>query len=90
MLKKNAIHIFPDSVPFYSVQEKYNAFIRRLEEDYSKSFDKCKTPSEVFHLDRRIKTDIRQKCKYIGKIEGKLKHYNLFKSINEILAERTM
>lgn len=82
LLRKNAIHIFPESITNQTLQEKYKAHIRRLEEDYKKSFEKCKNPAEVFHLYRRVKTDIRQRTKFIGRILGKYKHYNLFKSVN--------
>lgn len=30
LLRRSAIHIFPEEVPVQNVQEKYNAFIRKL------------------------------------------------------------
>lgn len=43
----------------------------------------------MFHLDRRVKTDIRRKCELIGRISGRFKHYHMFESLDEINGNKT-
>ncbi len=51
------------------------------------SFRNCKSGKEIFHLDRKIKSEIRTKLYFIGSIDGrKYKHLLKYKPYMEVLA----
>ena len=78
LLKKEAIHIFPSSIPQLSLEEKYSAHLKRLMKRYEPAFHKCNTPAELFHAERKAKAEIRKECRFIGQITSRYKHYNMF------------
>jgi hypothetical protein len=50
LLKKNAIHILPLSLPPLNKQEKLSAVSKQLEQTYDNAFRGCRSGKEIFHL----------------------------------------
>jgi hypothetical protein len=90
VLKKTGLHLFPKEISYRVVNEKYNAYLKKLQIQYEKSYEKCNTPKEIFHMERRIKTEIKNRNKRIGVVEGRYKHYDMFKSVDQMREEKTL
>ena len=41
-------------------------------------------------MERRIKTEIKNRNKRIGVVEGRYKHYDMFKSVDQMREEKTL
>lgn len=90
VLKRPGIHILPESMPELNKREKYSAVARQLEAAYENSFRNCKTAKEIFHLERKIRSEVRSRLFFIGCLGGgKYKHLLRFKPLMETLAENT-
>lgn len=72
-------------------REKWSAVSKQIESAYENAFKKCATPRDAFHLERKIRGEIRSKLYFVGCLDGrKHKHLLKYTSFGELLAENTM
>ena len=67
------------------------ALTRQLENTYRKAFRNCDGGREVFHMQRKIQSEIQRRVWFVGTIAGqKHKHLLQYKAHSDLAAERTM
>ena len=87
------LHLFSIKTPVANRRQNYTAFQRLLERKYEDAYKKCKTPSEVFHMSRRVQQQTRQLEDRVGILDldqnEKLHHYPVWHPFREFISQNT-
>lgn len=60
LLLKDYLHLFEEGMTDLNMSQNFKAFQRLLRARYKKSFENAKEGAEIYHLERRIKSDMRK------------------------------
>ena len=73
-----------------NMKQSFKAFTRQLKYRYKKSFEKITNGAEIYHLERRIKSDMRKYENRVGVWHGRHKHYPIWIPYKEYLGIMTL